>query len=61
MLPEEREYRVGPRGFRTRNEPKGDEPYVDVSYEPGALVWLRKVPAGADLEPTGNRRGYETK
>lgn len=56
MFPEEREYRVGPSGF-VLTAPEGHT----VRYEPGARVWLRAVPKGADLQPTGERRRYETK
>jgi len=55
MYPEEREYRVGPSGLVVNRAG------ANVRFEPGALVWLRLVPAGADLSPTGQRRRYETK
>jgi len=55
MYPEEREYRVGSSGFTMS---RGG---ADVRFEPGALVWLRSVPQGADLSPTGQGRRYETK
>lgn len=56
MFPAEREYRVGPTGF-VQTTPEG----VTVKYEPGTLVWLRSVPQGADLQPTGAQRNYQTK
>ena len=55
MLPDEHEYRVGPRGYVTERDG------ATVRYEPGSLVWLRKAPVGADLVPTGKSRKYETK
>jgi hypothetical protein len=55
MYPEEREYLVGPSGFSQTLDG------ADVRYEPGARVWLRAVPQGADLSPTGAVRRYETK
>lgn len=56
MYPPEREYRVGPSGF-VQTTPEGHT----VRYAAGALVWLRSVPTGADLQPTGAERRYETK
>lgn len=56
MLPDEREYRVGPRGYVTERDG------VTTSYDPGSLVWLRiPPPSSADLQATGNTRKYETK
>lgn len=55
MYPEEFEYIVGPTGFAMSREG------VDTRYEPGARVWLRNAPLGADLGPTGRSRRYETK
>jgi hypothetical protein len=55
VQPEEREYVVGPAGFKRRKD------RVIIRYEPGARVWLRAVPPGADLSPTGAVRRYETK
>lgn len=56
MLPDEREYRVGPRGFVTERDG------VRTRYEPGSVVWLRiPPPSSADLKATGNYRKYETK
>jgi len=56
MLPDEREYRVGPRGFVTERDG------VRTRYEPGSVVWLRiPPPSSADLKATGNTRRYETK
>jgi hypothetical protein len=55
MRPPEREYVVGPTGFRARSGRR------IIRYGPGERVWLSAPPPGADLHPTGATRPYETK